>query len=224
MASLEAGTLYKFRIKSYVNVDGKRVYSEYSDVLNVRTLPKAMTGLTLGARTDNSVSLKWDKNTSADGSVVEMFDGKEWKIIATKTNNTSTSHKIIGLKAATAYKFRVRAYINDEDGRIYSVYNMVINEVTAPSDMKNFRSTITSKTAIRFNWDKNTTADGYSFEMIQNGKWTMVGSIIDNSVTNYTQLELTAGTDYRFRIRAYKTINGNTVWSDYSYVNASTAK
>ena len=60
--------------------------------------------------------------------------------------------------------------------------------------------------------------------MIQNGKWTTVGSIIDNSVTNYTQLELTAGTDYRFRIRAYKTINGNTVWSGYSYVNASTAK
>lgn len=224
VASLKAGTLYKFRIKSYVNVNGKRVYSEYRDVLNVRTLPKAMTGLTLGARTDNSVSLKWDKNASADGSIVEMFDGKGWKIIATKASNTSTSHKIIGLKAATAYKFRVRAYINDEDGRIYSVYNTVINEVTAPSDMKNFRSTITAKTAIRFNWDKNTTADGYSFEMIQNGKWTTVGSIIDNSVTNYTQLELTAGTDYRFRIRAYKTINSNTVWSGYSYVNASTAK
>ena len=224
VTGLEAGTLYKFRIRSYVNVDGKRVYGEYSDVMNVRTLPKAMSNLKLGARMDNSISLKWDKNETANGAVVEMYKNGQWVVVATKTSNTAVSHKITGLKAGTQYKFRVRAYINDEGGRIYSVYNTTLNEATAPAAVKNFRSTITAKTAIRFNWDKNTTADGYSFEMIKNSKWTTVATIEDGTATNYSQLKLNPGTAYRFRIRAYKVVNGKKIFSGYSYVNASTAK
>ena len=224
VTGLEAGTLYKFRIRSYVNVDGKRVYGEYSDVMNVRTLPKAMSNLKLGARTDNSISLKWDKNETANGAVVEMYKNGQWVVVATKTSNTAVSHKITGLDASTAYKFRVRAYINDEGGRIYSVYNVTLNEVTAPAAVKNFRRTISAKTAIRFNWDKNTTADGYSFEMIKNSKWTTVATIEDGTATNYSQLKLNPGTAYRFRIRAYKVVNGKKIFSGYSYVNASTAK
>ena len=215
--------MYKFRIRSYVNVDGKRVYGEYSDVLNVRTLPKAMSNLKLGARTDNSISLKWDKNETANGAVVEMYKNGQWVVVATKTSNKAVSHKIIGLDASTAYKFRVRAYINDEGGRIYSVYNTTLNEATAPVAVKNFRRTICAKTAIRFNWDKNTTADGYSFEMIKNSKWTTVATIEDGTATNYSQLKLNPGTVYRFRIRAYKVLNGKKIFSGYSYVNASTA-
>ena len=224
VTDLDAGTLYKFRIRSYVNVDGKRVYGEYSDVLNVRTLPKAMSNLKLGARTDNSISLKWDKNETANGAVVEMYKNGKWEVVSTKTSNTAVSHKITGLKAGTQYKFRVRAYINDEGGRIYSVYNVTLNEVTAPAAVKNFRRTISAKTAIRFNWDKNTTADGYSFEMIKNSKWTTVATIEDGTATNYSQLKLNPGTAYRFRIRAYKVVNGKKIFSGYSYVNASTAK
>ena len=224
VTGLEAGTLYKFRVRSYVNENGKRVYGEYSDVLNVRTLPKAMSNLKLGARTDNSISLKWDKNETANGAVVEMYKNGQWVVIATKTSNTAVSHKITGLDASTAYKFRVRAYINDEGGRIYSVYNTTLNEATAPAAVKNFRRTISAKTAIRFNWDKNTTADGYSFEMIKNSKWTTVATIEDGTATNYSQLKLNPGTAYRFRIRAYKVVNGKKIFSGYSYVNASTAK
>ena len=224
VTGLEAGTLYKFRIRSYVNENGKRVYGEYSDVLNVRTLPKAMSNLKLGARTDNSISLKWDKNETANGAVVEMYKNGQWVVVATKTSNTAVSHKITGLDASTAYKFRVRAYINDEGGRIYSVYNTTLNEATAPAAVKNFRRTISAKTAIRFNWDKNTTADGYSFEMIKNSKWTTVATIEDGTATNYSQLKLNPGTAYRFRIRAYKVVNGKKIFSGYSYVNASTAK
>ena len=223
VTDLDAGTLYKFRIRSYVNVDGKRVYGEYSDVLNVRTLPKAMSNLKLGARTDNSISLKWDKNETANGAVVEMYKNGKWEVVSTKTSNTAVSHKITGLDASTAYKFRVRAYINDEGGRIYSVYNTTLNEATAPVAVKNFRRTICAKTAIRFNWDKNTTADGYSFEMIKNSKWTTVATIEDGTATNYSQLKLSPGTAYRFRIRAYKVVNGKKIFSGYSYVNASTA-
>ena len=203
-------------------MNGTRVYAAYSDVLKVRTLPTAMTGLTLGARTDTSISLKWDKNESANGEIVEMYDGTKWVTVATKTSNSAVSHKITGLKASTAYKFRVRAYINDEEGRIYSVYNVTLNEATSPSAVTNFRNTIAARTALRFNWDKNTTADGYCIEMVQNGKWVQVTKTEGNSTIAYAQLKLNPVTTYRFRIRAYKQILGKTLYGAYTTISGET--
>ena len=224
VTGLEAGTLYKFRVRSYVNENGKRVYGEYSDVLNVRTLPKAMSNLKLGARTDNSISLKWDKNETANGAVVEMYKNGKWEVISTKTSNTAVSHKITGLKAGTQYKFRVRAYINDEGGRIYSVYNVTLNEVTAPAAVTNFRSVISAKTAIRFNWNKNTAVDGYEIDMAIGSSWVKQATIEGGNSVAYAQTKLTPDTAYRFRIRAYKTVDGKKIYSAYTTANASTAK
>ena len=224
VTGLEAGTLYKFRIRSYVNVHGKRVYGEYSDVLNVRTLPKAMSNLRLGARTDNSISLKWDKNETANGAVVEMYKNGKWEVVSTKTSNTAVSHKITGLKAGTQYKFRVRAYINDEGGRIYSVYNVTLNEVTAPAAVTNFRSVISAKTAIRFNWNKNTAVDGYEIDMAVGSSWVKQATIEGGNSVAYAQTKLAPDTAYRFRIRAYKTVDGKKIYSAYTTASASTAK
>ena len=224
VTDLDAGTLYKFRIRSYVNVDGKRVYGEYSDVLNVRTLPKAMSNLKLGARTDNSISLKWDKNETANGAVVEMYKNGKWEVVSTKTSNTAVSHKITGLKAGTQYKFRVRAYINDEGGRIYSVYNVTLNEVTAPAAVTNFRSVISAKTAIRFNWNKNTAVDGYEIDMAVGSNWVKQATVEGGNSVAYAQTKLAPDTAYRFRIRAYKTVDGKKIYSAYTTANASTAK
>ena len=224
VTGLEAGTLYKFRVRGYKNENGKRIYGEYSDVLNVRTLPKAMSNLKLGARTDNSISLKWDKNETANGAVVEMYKNGKWEVVSTKTSNTAVSHKITGLKAGTQYKFRVRAYINDEGGRIYSVYNVTLNEVTAPAAVTNFRSVISAKTAIRFNWNKNTAVDGYEIDMAVGSNWVKQATIEGGNSVAYAQTKLTPDTAYRFRIRAYKTVDGKKIYSAYTTANASTAK
>ena len=222
---LTPGTLYKFRIRSYSSKsDGTRVYGTYSDVLRIRTVPSAMSGLSLGARTDTSVSVKWDKNVYANGAIIEMWKNGKWVAIATKTTNSAVSHKITGLSPSTSYKIRVIAYTNDEGGRIYSVSNPSLTVETAPTAVSNFRSTIRAKTAIRFNWDENTTADGYIFEMLQNGKWISTAKIEGGSTKNYSQLKLASDRAYNFRIRAYKIINGKTVYGSYSYTTAKTAK
>ncbi len=183
-----------------------------------------MSNLTLGARTDNSISLKWDKNETANGAVVEMYSGGQWVVVATKTSNSAVSHKITGLDAATQYKFRVRAYINDEGGRIYSVYNVTLNEATAPSAVTNFRCVILAKTAVRFNWDKNTSADGYEIDMAVGNSWVKQATVEGGSSIAYAQTKLTPDTAYRFRIRAYKTVDGKKIYSVYTTASASTAK
>ena len=223
VTGLESGKLYKFRVRAYVSENGSRIYGSYSPVLCVRTLPNAMANVSIGARTDTSVTLKWDKNETANGAVVEMYSGGQWKTVAVKTSNTAVSHKITGLKASTTYKFRVRAFINDESGKIYSVYNVTLTEATAPSAVANFRTVISARTAVRFNWNRNASADGYIVEMKINNKWTTIASFDSNTSIAAAKTGLTPGTEYQARIRAYKTINGKVIYGAYSYIDTATA-
>ena len=182
-----------------------------------------MTNISVKAKTDNSVTIEWSKNTTANGASVEIYSSGKWKTLALKPSG-ATSHTITGLKQATAYLIRVRAYINDENGRIYSVYNTTQTVTTALSPVENFRTVISARTALRFNWNRNTAADGYVVEMANGNSWNEIGVLSGNRSIAVAKTKLTPDTAYAFRIRAYKTINGKTVYSDYSYLNARTAK
>lgn len=223
VTGLQSGKLYKFRVRAYVNSDGKRIYGGYSPVLCVRTLPKAMTDISVKAKTDNSITIEWSNNTTANGASVEIYSSGKWKTLALKPSG-ATSHTITGLKQATAYLIRVRAYINDENGRIYSVYNTAQTVTTALSPVENFRTVISARTALRFNWNRNTAADGYIVEMANGESWNTIDVLSSNRSIAVAKTGLTPDTAYAFRIRAYKTINGQTVYSDYSYLNTRTAK
>lgn len=223
VTGLQSGKLYKFRVRAYVSSDGKRIYGGYSPVLCVRTLPKAMTNISVKAKTDNSITIEWSNNTTANGASVEIYSSGKWKTLALKPSG-ATSHTITGLKQATAYMIRVRAYINDENGRIYSVYNTTQTVTTALSAVENFRTVISARTALRFNWNRNTASDGYIVEMANGESWNTIDVLSGNRSIAVAKTGLTPDTAYAFRIRAYKTINGQTVYSDYSYLNTRTAK
>lgn len=223
VTGLQPGKLYKFRVRAYVCDNGKRIYGGYSPVLCVRTLPKAMTDISVKSKTDNSITIEWSNNTTANGASVEIYSSGQWRTAALKSSG-ATSHTITGLKQATAYIIRVRAYINDENGRIYSVYNTTLTETTALSAVENFRTVISARTALRFNWNRNTAADGYIVEMANGESWNTIDVLSGNKSIAVAKTGLTPDTAYTFRIKAYKTINGQTVYSDYSYLNARTAK
>lgn len=223
VTGLQPGKLYKFRVRAYVSSNGKRIYGGYSPVLSVRTLPKAMTNISVKAKTDNSVTIEWSKNTTANGASVEIYSSGKWKTLALDPSG-ATSYTITGLKQATAYLIRVRAYISDKNGRIYSVYNTTQTVTTALSPVENFRTVISARTALRFNWNRNTAADGYVVEMANGNSWNEIGVLSGNRSIAVAKTKLTPDTAYAFRIRAFKTIKGQTVYSGYTYLNARTAK
>ena len=213
---LEPGTLYKFRIRAYRNVNGSRAYASYSDVLCVRTLPAAMSGFALGARTDTTITLKWNKNESANGYVIEKYNGTKWVTLATKTSNTAVSHKVTGLQASTVYKFRVRSYIKDEEGRIYGEYTSTLSACTNPSVVEGLTLGGRASNALRLNWTENTSADGYIIEKYNGTSWSRIAKITSNATTTYRVTGLSAGTTYKFRIKAYKMSGSTALYSGYT--------
>jgi len=103
---LLAGAAQSYRIQA-IDVTG---VSDPSDVVTASTAPSAVTGLTVTAVTNNSVSLRWNDVSGEAGYLVERsLDGVTWTL-ATMTFANVTTHNVTGLQAATNYRFRVTGF------------------------------------------------------------------------------------------------------------------
>ena len=216
IVGLHAGTTYKFRLRAYKAFGSVTEYSAYSAELNVTTGPSVITGAVLGGRAADALRVNWNKNTSADGYIVEMYQGENWVSVAKITDNSTTTFRKAGLAPSTVYKFRVRAYKIDGKAELYGNYSSMVTARTNPSVITGAVLGGRAADALRVNWSKNTSADGYIVEMYQGENWVRVAKITDNSTTTFRKAGLDASTVYKFRVRAYKMDGTTALYGNYS--------
>ena len=222
-AGLKASTVYKFRVKAYKMYGGTAVYSEYSSTVTARTNPSVMTGAKLTGRAADALRINWTKNASADGYIVEMYQNGKWARVAKITNNSTTTFRKAGLKASTVYKFRVRAYKMSGSTALYGNFSATVTARTNPSVMKGVKIGGKAKDALRVNWTKNSSAQGYIVEMYKGGKWVRVAKITNNSTTTFRKAGLAKNTTYKFRVRAYHMSGKTALYGNYGSVSGKTA-
>ena len=216
IVGLHAGTTYKFRLRAYKAFGSVTEYSAYSVELNVTTDPSVITGAVLGGRAADALRVNWNKNTSADGYIVEMYQGENWVSVAKITDNSTTTFRKAGLAPSTVYKFRVRAYKIDGKAELYGNYSSTVTARTNPSVITGAVLGGRAADALRVNWSKNTSADGYIVEMYQGENWVRVAKITDNSTTTFRKAGLAPSTVYKFRVRAYKMDGTTALYGNYS--------
>ncbi len=107
MAELDGLTpysTYKVRVRAYKD----DLYGDYS-YITVTAVLSPVTGITVVSAKSNSITVKWDKNDSADGYKAEIYTGGKWveKTIKGSANATVT---IDGLRAGSVYKIRIVSY------------------------------------------------------------------------------------------------------------------
>ena len=215
-AGLKASTVYKFRVRAYKMSGKTALYGNYSATVAARTNPSVIKGAKLTGRAADALRINWAKNASADGYIVEMYKGGKWVRAAKITNNSTTTFRKAGLKAGTVYKFRVKAYKMSGKTAVYGAYSSTVAARTNPSVIKGAKLTGRAADALRINWTKNTTADGYIVEMYKGGKWVRAAKITKNSTTTYRASGLKASTVYKFRVRAYKMSGKTALYGNYS--------
>ncbi len=167
-----------------------------------------ISGLKVKGRAGDALRIAWDKNASADGYIIEMKVNGTWTRIGKVTKNSTVEFRKSGLKAGTAYNFRVKAYKMDGKTALYSGYTS-ISARTNPSVVTGLKIKGRAGDALRLAWAKNTSADGYIIEMKSGSKWVRVGKITKNSTVEFRKDKLKAGTAYTFRVKAYK-MSGKT--------------
>ena len=216
VTGLKASTTFKFRLRAYKNFGSAKEYSAFT-YLNVNTRPYTTTGMKCSSKTNVSANLQWNKNISADGYVLDKYDGSKWVTIKTFTSNANTSFNVTGLKASTTFKFRLRAYKNFGSVKEYSAFTY-LNVNTRPYTTTGFKMKSATKNAITLQWNKNISASGYCIEKWDGSKWVQIKRYTSNANVTYTATGLKANTAYKFRIRAYKTIGNVNEYSAYSAV------
>ncbi|CDA73129.1 fibronectin type III domain protein [Ruminococcus sp. CAG:579] len=79
-------------------------------------------------------------------------------------------------------------------------------------------------TSLRFHWVTAPDADGYKFYIYNSStkKWVNKGTVRDGKGEYFELYNLTPGTTYKYRVRAYAKRNGKTYWGDYSNGTAMT--
>ena len=222
VTGLKASKTFRFRLRAYKNFGSVKEYSAFT-YLNVNTRPYTTTGMKCSSKTNVSANLQWNKNISADGYVLDKYDGSKWVTIKTFTSNTNTSFNVTGLKTSKTFKFRLRAYKNFGSVKEYSAFTY-LNVNTRPYTTTGFKMKSATKNAITLQWNKNISASGYCIEKWNGSKWVQIKRYTSNANVTYTATGLKANTAYKFRIRAYKTIGNVNEYSAYSAVVTARTK
>ena len=219
--TLKSGTDYTVSYSNNVNIGTASVTitgkGDYTGKKTVKfgIVPKNVTGLYLKGRAYNALRIAWNKSTTAAGYIIEQKSGNTWKRVGKIVGNTTTEYRISGLKAGTAYTFRVRGYKTVSGKSLYSTGAQCTYR-TDPSAIKGFTLKGRAADALRIGWTKNTSADGYIIEQLINGKWTRIKKITDENVTEYRIAGLKEDTKYSFRVRAYKMSGTTALYSGYT--------
>ena len=215
---LKAGTAgYRFRIRAYKTYGNTKQYGSWSSEVKVNTNPYGVSGFKCSSKTSTSVTLKWNKGTTASGYQLQQYKDGKWVTIYTGTKATNTSYTVKGLKAGTAgYRFRIRAYKTYGNTKQYGSWSSEVKVNTNPYGVGGFKAKSTAKTSITLGWNKGTTASGYQLQQYKGGKWVTVYTGTKATSTSYTVKSLKANTSYKFRIRAYKTYGSAKQYGSWS--------
>lgn len=191
--------------------------------------PAKVTGVK-ASKSYTTITLSWTKVSKAKGYRVYIYDTatKKYKKITTISKSGTTSYKVTGLTADTAYKFKVRAYRKVSGKTYWGKSSAAVSATTksyAPVRVTNLTAKATSQTAGALTWKKIANATGYRVYVYNTAtkKYVKVSTITSNKNT-YNLTGLKAGTSYKYKVRAYRKVSGKNYWGTSSAAVTLTTK
>ena len=175
-----------------------------------------VNGLTNKTQEQKSITVKWNRVSDATGYEVEKYDTSKKKYVKVK-ELTGTSQKVTGLKVATTYKFRVRAYKIVKGIKYYGIYSDVI-KLTTKTKTPSISKLISGKKKAIIKYKKVTGANRYQIQYSANSNFVKGNKSTNTTKLSKTIKKLKNKKKYYFRIRTYRTVNGKKVYSSWSKV------
>ena len=226
------GEDYKLKVRPYEENNGQKNYADFSNEVNFKFGDSLSINANIGKVENVKISvngiygeLEWNGVSGAIGYEIyaSIDNGNYSNLGAINLNKVG----IIGFEEGRTYNFKVRAYVEESGLRKYGEFSEVITIKYDKIDNEDNDSTETINvekvTGLRvkmdgergtFNWNKVTGADGYELEVdIPNyGKATYETINTNISLKGFEE----HNKPYVARVRAYKNINGEKKYGEYS--------
>lgn len=219
ISGLLPGSVNYVHIAAYASSNGKTYRGNYNTAVKIETTVGAINPR-VSAYANNFVTLTWDKQTAANGYEVFKYDASSKKYVLYKniTNPNTNTCKVTGLASNKKYDFKVRAYQIDDSEKTYAPFGAVVSQYTSIAKPKLNSAKSTSKKKIKASWSKVGGASGYQV------MWSTYKNFSKNYKTKSVKAKYSSKTvttaqskkTYYVRVRAYKTINGKKVYSQWS--------
>ncbi len=199
--------------KYSVTITFKGKYSG-KKVLYFNILPSKTSKISVSCDT-TAIKASWKKVTGATGYKVELLNSKG-KVVKSETT-TKNSYTFKKLSKVTTYKIRVTAYTKIDKKAVYSTVSTTITTSTAPAKVTLSKVTAGSKSAA-LAWKTVSGASGYEVQYSTSSKFksAKTATVKKGSSKKTTIKKLTKGKKYYFKVRAYKTVDGNKVYGAWS--------
>lgn len=197
ITNLSEDTEYTYLVRAfYPSGDGSK-YS-LSDNQSIRTAPKKPENVTLSSKTDNSLSILWNKVSNASFYRVYSYD-KSTKKYTRLAQVNGTSCTLQNLKSGSEYTILVRAFNQYSVGSAYSVSdNKSFSTLPQAPDFSFTRYSY----GIKISWKAVNSAAYYRVYSYNKstGKYTRIAQTTD---LFYQQEGLNGNTSYIYLVRAF---------------------
>ena len=181
-----------------------------------------VTGFKSTGTTTSEVDLAWDK-ADCDGYELSRYStaSKTYVKIADITSADTTTYKDTGKASGCYYKYKIKAYKVVKGQKVYSEESNIVKATVKPLAPTAKLGNVSSD-SVELSWNQVARATGY--EVYRADKDSEDYKLVkDLTATTYTDSKLTKDTDYKYTVKAYRTVDGQKVYSaDSNVVSAKT--
>jgi uncharacterized protein YxeA len=174
---------------------------ENDDIIDNNTIlisnPDPPTGVVSSTNSTSSITIGWGIVSGATGYYIYRSESTTGVYVQVGSS-TTTSYTDDNLSSGTTYYYRVAGYNSGGTGSQSSF----VSATTLPDVPYYLYTTVNSTSSITVEWNAVSGATSYRIYRSESfyGTYTQVGT---SSTTSYTNIGLTAGTTYYYKITAY---------------------
>ena len=223
---LEGGQVYQYSVCCYWTIGGINYYGTPSDGQGAVLPPDQVTGIRTEKKASTYLTLAWDRVQGASGYRVYHYSEKKKKYVqVTETTADTCSFKVENLTSAADHKFRVRAYMDTEEGRIWGTSSRTYTDSTKPLKTGELKAAVASG-KITLTWKPVERASGYQIFRLNTatGTYEKIGTVKGKKKTTYQNTKLKKGKTYTYKVRAYRRSNGKNDFGTCSAIVKCKAK
>ena len=170
----------------------------------------------------NYIKLSWKATKGATGYRLYKYNAKT-KVYEKMVTTTKTSYTVKGLSAGKVYTFKLRPYTRKNNKVNWGGYYETFEAMTRPNKVRNIDFEPLSTKTATLSWNKVSGATGYRVYKYdaEANEWVKVKTLTSTSCQINS---MKSGTDYTFRVRAYKKLNGRVLFGSASTSIAITSE
>ena len=206
---VEAGGVYYYTVRAYRYINSKAVFSSNSNTVKTIVPPEKVTDVRVLAYSESTISLTWKAQSNVTGYMVYLYnsEARKYQLKATVKGNNCI---LTDLKAGTAYKIAVKAYVENVSGEFSTVLTATTKGPISPTKLK--ATAYPSAREIKLSWTGSSTNKGYAVFRYNSttGTWNEIAKV---KSTNYTVTGITETSTYTFAVSGYTESGGKTYYS-----------